>query len=108
MTSFDPDMPFENATPIGRPIDRSLAGRKGGGLWFNDRTELAQARTLAGWIMILAEDRGLDDRQLAVATGLDLEDVRAVREGAVAMLPPRLLNGALARLEGRNDEGRLQ
>ena len=50
----------------------------------------------------------MDDRQLAVATGLDLEDVRAVLEGAVAMLPPRLLNRALARLEGRNDEGRLQ
>ncbi|MBY6264995.1 hypothetical protein EI613_24200 [Azospirillum sp. 412522] len=99
MTSFDPDMPFENATPIGR----SKAG-----LWFNDRTELAQARTLAGWITLLAEDRDLDDRQLAVATGLDIEDVRAVREGAVAMLPPRLLNRALARLEGRNDEGRLQ
>ncbi|MBK1839423.1 hypothetical protein JHL17_18600 [Azospirillum sp. YIM B02556] len=99
MTSFDSDMPFENATPIGRPS---------GGLWFNDRTELVQARTLAGWITLLAEDRELDDRQLAVATGLDLEDVRAVREGAVAMLPPRLLNRALARLEGRNDEGRLQ
>ncbi|CAO3362130.1 hypothetical protein [Azospirillum melinis] len=99
MTSFDPDMPFENATPIGRP---------GAGLWFNSRAELAQARTLAGWITLLAEDRELDDRQLAVATGLDIEDVRAVREGAVAMLPPRLLNLALARLEGRNDEGRLQ
>lgn len=99
MTSFDPDMPFENATPIGRP---------GAGLWFNNRTELAQARTLAGWITLLAEDRELDDRQLAVATGLDIEDVRAVREGAVTMLPPRLLNRALARLEGRNDEGRLQ
>lgn len=99
MTSFDPDMPFENATPI---------GRLGGGVWFNDRTQLAQARTLAGWITLLAEDRDLDDRQLAAATGLDIEDVRAVREGAVAMLPPRLLNRALARLEGRNDEGRLQ
>lgn len=99
MTSFDPDMPFENATPIGRP---------GGSLWFNDRAGLAQARTLAGWITLLAEDRGLDDRQLAAVTGLDPEDVRAVRDGAVAMLPPRLLNRALARLEGRNDEGRLQ
>ncbi|AWU97546.1 hypothetical protein [Azospirillum ramasamyi] len=99
MTSFDPDMPFENATPIGRP---------GGVLWFNDRAGLAQARTLAGWITLLAEDRGLDDRQLAAVTGLDPEDVRAVRDGAVAMLPPRLLNHALARLEGRNDEGRLQ
>lgn len=99
MTSFDPDMPFENATPIGRP---------GAGLWFNNRTELVQARTLAGWITLLAEDRELDDRQLAVVTGLDIEEVRAVREGTVAMLPPRLLNRALARLEGRNDEGRLQ
>ncbi|WP_148219777.1 hypothetical protein [Azospirillum sp. B510] len=107
MTSFDPDMPFENATPIGRPVNRG-GNRSGGGLWFNDRTELVQARTLAGWILLLAEDRALDDRQLAVATGLDPEDVRAVRDGAVAMLPPRLLNRALARLEGRNDDGRLQ
>ncbi|WP_042702367.1 hypothetical protein [Azospirillum sp. B506] len=99
MTSFDPDMPFESATPIGRP---------NAVLWLNDRTELAQARTLAGWITLLAEDRDLDDHQLAVTTGLDLEEVRAVREGAVAMLPPWLLNRALARLEGRNDKGRLQ
>lgn len=103
MTSFDPDMPFENATPVGR-----TGVHRDGGLWFNDRTELLQARTLAGWITLLAEDRGLDDCQLAAVTGLDVEDARAVRDGAVAMLPPRLLNRALARLEGRNDEGRLQ
>ncbi|PWC36242.1 hypothetical protein [Azospirillum sp. TSO35-2] len=99
MTSFDPETPFENATPIGGPIVPGSSGC--GRVWFNDRTELAQARTLAGWISLLAEDRGLDDRQLAAATGLDPEDVRAVLDGAVAMLPPRLLDGALRRLEGR-------
>ncbi|MBP2299877.1 hypothetical protein [Azospirillum picis] len=100
MAPVKPDPSFENATPVGRAA--------GGRLWFNSRTELAQARTLAGWITLMAEERELDDRQLAAVTGLDAEDVRAVRDGAVAMVPPRLLDSALRRLEGRNDEGQLQ
>ncbi|MBK3777004.1 hypothetical protein JJL56_16080 [Azospirillum sp. YIM DDC1] len=62
---------------------------------------MAQARTLAGWIAVIAEDRGLDERGVAAATGLDIEDVRAVLDGTVFMMPVSTLDRALRRLEGR-------
>lgn len=66
-----------------------------------DRAQMAQARTLAGWITLIAEDRGLDERAIAAITDLDLEDVRAVLGGTVIMLPLTMLDRALRRLEGR-------
>ncbi len=82
--------PFENATPVtGRwPVLATGA-------------QMAQARTLAGWIAIMAEDRGLDAPALAAATQLDLEDVRAILDGVVLMMPLAVLDRALRRLEGR-------
>lgn len=66
-----------------------------------DPARMAQARTLAGWIALIAEDRGLGEQDVAAATGLDIEDVRAVLGGAVFMLPIATLDRALRRLEGR-------
>ena len=66
-----------------------------------DPARMAQARTLAGWIAVIAEDRGLDERGVAAATGLDIEDVRAVLGGTVFMMPLTMLDRALRRLEGR-------
>lgn len=81
---------FENASPVsGRwPVLATPA-------------QMAQAQTLAGWIALLAEDRGLDEPALAAATGLDIEDVRAVLDGVVLMMPLTVLDRALRRLEGR-------
>ncbi|MBP2295555.1 hypothetical protein [Azospirillum rugosum] len=62
---------------------------------------MAQARTLAGWITLIAEDRGLDERGVAEITSLDVEDVRAILGGAVFLLPLTTLDRALRRLEGR-------
>ncbi|MBP2228633.1 hypothetical protein [Azospirillum agricola] len=83
-------LPFENATPTsGRwPVLATAA-------------QMAQAQTLAGWITLLAEDRGLDERGVAAATGLDLEDARAILDGVVLMIPLPVLDRALRRLEGR-------
>jgi hypothetical protein len=82
--------PFENATPTS-------------GRWpvLVTSTQMAQARTLAGWITVMAEDRGLDEQALATATELDIEDVRAILGGVVLMMPLPLLDRALRRLEGR-------
>ena len=66
-----------------------------------DPARMAQARTLAGWIAVIAEDRGLDERGVAAATGLDIEDVRAGLGGTVFMMPLTMLDRALRRLEGR-------
>lgn len=83
-------IPFENATPISRhwPV---LA----------TRAQMAQAQALAGWIALLAEDRGLDEQGVAAATGLDIEEVRAVLGGVVLSMPLPVLDRALRRLEGR-------
>ena len=82
--------PFENATPISRHWPVLATG-----------AQMAQAQTLAGWITLLAEDRGLDERALATATDLDIEDVRAILGGVVMMMPLTMLDRALRRLEGR-------
>lgn len=66
-----------------------------------DPARMAQARALAGWIALIAEDRGLGEQDVAAVTGLDIEDVRAVLGGAVFMLPIAMLDRALRRLEGR-------
>lgn len=72
-----------------------------------DRTELAQARTLAGWIALLAEERGLNDREVAAVTDLDIEEVRAILGGVVMVTPPSTalstLDRALRRMEGRSN-----
>lgn len=86
--------PFENATPISGP----MSGRFSFTL---SAAQMAQAQTLAGWITLIAEDRGMDEGALAAATGLDVEDVRAVLCGAVMMIPLTVLDHALRRLEGR-------
>ncbi|AWK85819.1 hypothetical protein DEW08_01770 [Azospirillum thermophilum] len=62
---------------------------------------MAQAQTLAGWIALMAEDRGLDEHALAAATALDIEEVRAILSGVVIMMPLPALDRALRRLEGR-------
>lgn len=77
---------------------RSLSARRHP---LTDPARMAQARTLAGWIAVIAEDRGLDERGVAAATGLDIEDVRAVLDGTVFMMPVSTLDRALRRLEGR-------
>jgi len=82
--------PFDNATPISGRC-HALA----------DRAQMAQAQTLAGWIALLAEDRGLDERGVADVTDLDIEDVRAILSGVVFMMPLTTLDRALRRMEGR-------
>jgi hypothetical protein len=83
-------IPFENASPV--------SGRFS---FITTAAQMAQAQTLAGWITVIAEDRGLDDRALAVVTDLDIEDVRAILGGVVLMIPLSVLDQALRRLEGR-------
>lgn len=83
-------IPFENATPVS-PYPPVLA----------TRSQMAQAQTLAGWIALMAEDRGLDEHALAAATALDIEEVRAILSGVVIMMPLPALDRALRRLEGR-------
>lgn len=88
------EFPFENATPVSGPASGRFS--------FNPSpTHRVQAQTLAGWITLIAEDRGLNEPALATATGLDVEDVRAVLCGAVMMIPLTVLDRALRRLEGR-------
>ena len=82
--------PCDNATPI-----------SGGFPTLMDRAQMAQARTLAGWITLIAEDRSLDERGIAEITNLDIEDVRAILGGTVYLLPLTTLDRALRRLEGR-------
>lgn len=83
-------IPFENASPVSGRFSFITTG-----------AQMAQAQTLAGWITIIAEDRGLDERALAAATDLDIEDVRAILDGVVLMIPLSVLDQALRRLEGR-------
>lgn len=82
--------PCDNATPISGGFPPLL-----------DRAHMAQARTLAGWIALIAEDRGLDENGIAKITDLDLESVRAILDGTVMLLPLTTLDLALRRLEGR-------
>lgn len=81
---------FENATPISGRWPVLATG-----------AQMAQAQMLAGWIALLAEDRGLDERAVAAATELDIEDVRAILGGVVLMMPLTILDRALRRMEGR-------
>ncbi|WP_246472644.1 hypothetical protein [Azospirillum tabaci] len=91
--------PTDLADPRGRSLS---AGRHPlTDLSLADPARIAQARTLAGWIAVIAEDRGLDERGVAAATGLGIEDVRAVLDGTVFMMPVSTLDRALRRLEGR-------
>ncbi|CAO3454045.1 hypothetical protein [Azospirillum argentinense] len=85
-------------TDLADPRGRSLSARRHP---LADPARMAQARTLAGWIAVIAEDRGLDERGVAAVTGLDIEDVRAVLGGTVFMMPVSTLDRALRRLEGR-------
>lgn len=85
-------------TDLAAPRGRNLSARRHPQ---TDPARMAQARTLAGWIAVIAEDRGLDERGVAAATGLDIEDVRAVLGGTVFMMPVTMLDRALRRLEGR-------
>ncbi|TWA84709.1 hypothetical protein FBY14_11682 [Azospirillum brasilense] len=85
-------------TDLAAPRGRSLPAHRHP---LTDPARMAQARTLAGWIAVIAEDRGLDERGVAAATGLDIEDVRAVLDGTVFMMPVSTLDRALRRLEGR-------
>ncbi|WP_448207410.1 hypothetical protein [Azospirillum sp. sgz302134] len=82
--------PIDNATPHSDRCGTLM-----------DPGQMAQARTLAGWIALIAEDRGLDERGVAAATDLDIEDVRAILGGTVFMMPLTRLDRALRRLEGR-------
>ncbi len=82
--------PIDNATPLSGRCHR-----------LGDPNRMAQAQTLAGWIALLAEDRGLSERDVAEVTDLDIEDVRAILSGVVFMMPLATLDRALRRLEGR-------
>lgn len=68
----------------------------------NPRT-LSQKFVLAGWVTLMAEDRGLDAAAVAERTGLDPEQARAVLDGAVAAIPLPVLDRVLRRMEGRPD-----
>lgn len=64
---------------------------------------LSHKLVLAGWVALMAEDRGLDAAAVAERTGLDTEAARAVLDGAVAAIPLPVLDRALRRMEGRPD-----
>lgn len=88
--------PATTAPPPPPGHDRAVVERTAG-----DRGLQRHKLTLAGWIAVIAEDRGLDLRMVAEKTGLDLADARAVLDGSVAGVPLAVLDRALRRLEGR-------
>jgi len=86
----------QNATPAYGSRDFIASLRQ-----MPDRGLLHQKNMLAGWITLIADDRGMDARQVAGATGIDRELASAILSGAVLAVPLSILDRALRRLENR-------
>lgn len=83
-----------NATPVftGRDLIHSLGDLGEPGL-------LHQKNTLAGWITLIADDRGLGPKEIAGLTGLDRELAAAILDGTVMGVPLPVLDHTLRALE---------
>lgn len=85
-----------NATPVftgpdfidnlGRMADRGLRHQK---------------NTLAGWISLIADDRGLGPQEVAAIAGLDRELADSILGGTVLGVPLSVLDRTLRTLENR-------
>ncbi|HYG87716.1 MAG TPA: hypothetical protein VD978_15760 [Azospirillum sp.] len=86
----------QNVTPAfnGHEYIRSLRQAVDPGL-------LHQKNTLAGWISLIADDRGLGPKEVAGVTGIDRELAAAILGGTVMAVPLSVLDGALRKLENR-------
>lgn len=84
------------ANPVfsGRDYIRSLRQTAAPGL-------LHQKNVLAGWISLIADDRGLGPKEVAGVTGIDRELAAAILDGTVMAVPLSVLDGALRKLENR-------
>ena len=95
-----PGTPFQdahsNATPVftGRDFIDSLDQMGDSGLHH-------QKNTLAGWIAVIADDRGLGPKDVAGMTGLDHELAAAILGGTVMAVPLSVLDRTLRALENR-------
>lgn len=95
-----PETPFQdahcNATPVftGRDFIHSLDQTGDSGLQH-------QKNTLAGWIAVIADDRGLGPKEVAGMTGLDGELAAAILSGTVMAVPLSVLDRTLRALENR-------
>lgn len=67
----------------------------------NDAGLLHQKNTLAGWIALIADDRGLGPADVAVIAGVDRELAAAILGGTVMGLPLSVLDRTLRALENR-------
>ena len=87
---------FCNATPVftGRDFIGTLGGMGDAGLQH-------QKNTLAGWITLIADDRGLGPKEVAGMTGLDRELAAAILGGTVMGVPLAVLDRTLRTLENR-------
>jgi len=85
-----------NATPVytGRDFIHSLGEMVDSGLQH-------QKNTLAGWITLIADDRGLGPKEVAGITGLDRELATAILGGTVMAVPLSVLERTLRALENR-------
>ena len=94
------ETPFQdalcNATPVftGRDFVHSLGEMMDSGLQH-------QKNTLAGWITLIADDRGLGPKDVAGMTGLDDELATAILDGTVMAVPLSVLDHTLRTLENR-------
>ncbi len=85
-----------NATPVFTGCDfiRSLDG-------VEDRSLKHQKNTLAGWIALIADNRGLGPKEVAGIAGLDRELASAILGGTVMAVPLSVLDRTLRTLENR-------
>ena len=85
-----------NATPAftGRDIIHGLGEMADSGLQH-------QKNTLAGWITLIADDRGLGPKEVAGMAGLDPELAAAILDGTVMAVPLSVLDRTLRTLENR-------
>lgn len=99
-----PETPFQdahsNATPVftGRDFIESLDHSLGK---MGDSGLQHQKNTLAGWISVIADDRGLGFEDVAGMTGLDGELAAAILSGTVMAVPLSVLERTLRTLENR-------
>ncbi|WP_448188184.1 hypothetical protein [Azospirillum sp. sgz301742] len=99
-----PETPFQdaysNATSVftGRDFIHSLGNNLGevGGSGLQH-----QKNTLAGWIALIADDRGLGPQDVAGVAGLDRELAAAILGGTVKAVPLSVLDRTLRALENR-------
>ena len=85
-----------NATPVftGRDFIETFEATADPGL-------LHQKNALAGWIALIAEDRGLDAGGIALAAEIDRELAAAILGGTVMGVPLPVLDRTLRVLENR-------